>query len=227
MGRRLCGDDHQARDRAAALGRSELTVPRIALGCGNFGGIGSAPELFGQGLDEDQAFALMDAAWELGIDPLRHRRRLRRRPQRDASSAAGSRSRGRAAALTTKTYNPMDAGDDHGLSPRADRAPAHVEPPAARRRPRRALPRARVRPRMSRWARRSGRSSGARRGPDPAVGVSNYDAFQLAKTPRPGPATRSRTRTRCSCAATRPCSRSAPTRAGRATRRSARSPAAG
>jgi hypothetical protein len=44
------------------LGRSGLTVRRIALGCGNFGGIGSAPEFFGQGLSEDQAFALMDAA---------------------------------------------------------------------------------------------------------------------------------------------------------------------
>ena len=50
------------------LGRSALTVPRVALGCGNFGGVGSAPELFGQGLREDEAFALMDAAWELGID---------------------------------------------------------------------------------------------------------------------------------------------------------------
>ena len=41
-------------------------MPRIALGCGNFGGIGSAPEFFGGGLDEPQAFAVMDAAWELG-----------------------------------------------------------------------------------------------------------------------------------------------------------------
>ena len=51
-----------------SLGRSELTIPRVALGCGNFGGVGSAPELFGQGLSQDQAFALMDAAWEQGID---------------------------------------------------------------------------------------------------------------------------------------------------------------
>src|SRR6516225_1162223 len=50
------------------LGRADLTIPRVALGCGNFGGVGSAPELFGQGLSEDEAFALMDAAWELGID---------------------------------------------------------------------------------------------------------------------------------------------------------------
>ena len=39
----------------------------LTLGCGNFGGIGSAPAFFGQGEDEREAFALMDAAWELGI----------------------------------------------------------------------------------------------------------------------------------------------------------------
>ena len=49
------------------LGRSALMVPRIALGCGNFGGVGSAPEFFGQGLSEDEAFELMDAAWEFGL----------------------------------------------------------------------------------------------------------------------------------------------------------------
>src|SRR5260370_17332976 len=49
------------------LGRSAITIPRIALGCGNFGGIGSAPEFFGRGLTEDQALALMDAAWQAGI----------------------------------------------------------------------------------------------------------------------------------------------------------------
>ena len=43
-------------------------MPRIALGCGNFGGVGSSPEFFGRGLDETQAFAIMDAAWELGIN---------------------------------------------------------------------------------------------------------------------------------------------------------------
>jgi diketogulonate reductase-like aldo/keto reductase len=42
-------------------------LPRIALGCGNFGGVGSAPEFFGLGLTTDQAFAMMDAAWESGI----------------------------------------------------------------------------------------------------------------------------------------------------------------
>src|SRR5437588_554886 len=35
-----------------------FTVARIALGCGNFGGIGSAPAFFGQGLSDDQAYGL-------------------------------------------------------------------------------------------------------------------------------------------------------------------------
>lgn len=39
----------------------------ISLGCGNFGGIGSSPEFFGQGADEQSAFAIMDAAWAAGI----------------------------------------------------------------------------------------------------------------------------------------------------------------
>lgn len=39
----------------------------VALGCGNFGGVGSAPEFFGQGIPEDEAFAIMDRAWEAGI----------------------------------------------------------------------------------------------------------------------------------------------------------------
>ena len=49
------------------LGRTGVEVSRIALGCGNFGGIGSAPAFFGRGESEEEAFALMDAAWELGI----------------------------------------------------------------------------------------------------------------------------------------------------------------
>jgi aryl-alcohol dehydrogenase-like predicted oxidoreductase len=39
----------------------------ISLGCGNFGGIGSAPDLFGQGIPRDEAFAIMDRAWAEGI----------------------------------------------------------------------------------------------------------------------------------------------------------------
>jgi aryl-alcohol dehydrogenase-like predicted oxidoreductase len=44
-----------------------MTFTGIALGCGNFGGIGSAPEFFGQGIDEPTARAIMDAAWAGGI----------------------------------------------------------------------------------------------------------------------------------------------------------------
>ena len=97
-------------------GRPALTLPRIALGCGNFGGVGSAPEFFGQGLTEDEARALMDAAWESGITHFD-----------TADAYGGGRSeasigrwiatRGIRPRLTTKTYHPMRTGDDHGLAP--------------------------------------------------------------------------------------------------------------
>ena len=127
------------------LGRSALTVPRIALGCGNFGGIGSAPEFFGQGLSEDQAFALMDAAWEFGITPLRHRGRLRRRPQRAVDRPLDRLARGPPAA------DDQDVQPDGGRgrprpAARADRPPAEHEPGTARGRPGRAVPGARFRP---------------------------------------------------------------------------------
>src|SRR5262245_23966422 len=51
----------------ATLGATGLTVSRIALGCGGFGGIGSAPRFFGAGESEEEARAIMDAAWEMGI----------------------------------------------------------------------------------------------------------------------------------------------------------------
>ena len=50
------------------LARTGLEVSRIVLGCGNFGGIGSAPEFFGQGEGRAEAFALMDAAWAAGVN---------------------------------------------------------------------------------------------------------------------------------------------------------------
>jgi aryl-alcohol dehydrogenase-like predicted oxidoreductase len=50
------------------LGQTGLRVSAIGLGCGNFGGIGSMPELFGKGESETEAFAIMDAAWEMGIN---------------------------------------------------------------------------------------------------------------------------------------------------------------
>jgi aryl-alcohol dehydrogenase-like predicted oxidoreductase len=98
------------------LGVSDVLVPRVALGCGNFGGIGSVPALFGQGLRRDEAFALMDAAWERGLTHF------------DTADAYGGgrsetmigdwiRSRGVMPTLTTKTFNPMTEDGDHGLAP--------------------------------------------------------------------------------------------------------------
>src|ERR1700739_4501304 len=97
-------------------GNSGVRIPPVALGCGNFGGVGSAPEFFGRGLTEDQAFRLMDAAWETGLIPF------------DTADAYGGgrseqaigrwiASRGVRPRLTTKTFNPMRAGADHGLDP--------------------------------------------------------------------------------------------------------------
>ncbi|HVW89073.1 MAG TPA: aldo/keto reductase, partial [Gaiellaceae bacterium] len=40
----------------------------VSLGCGNFGGVGSSPEFFGKGVPHDEAFAIMDRAWEAGIE---------------------------------------------------------------------------------------------------------------------------------------------------------------
>jgi len=103
-------------DARRPLGRTARTISRVALGCGNFGGVGSAPEFFGQGLSDGQALELMDAAWELGITHF------------DTADAYGGgrseqaigrwmASRGIRPQLTTKTYNPMRAGGDHGLRP--------------------------------------------------------------------------------------------------------------
>lgn len=50
------------------LGRTGLKISAVGLGCGNFGGIGSTPALFGKGETEPEAFAVMDAAWEMGIN---------------------------------------------------------------------------------------------------------------------------------------------------------------
>ncbi|HWD75012.1 MAG TPA: aldo/keto reductase [Solirubrobacteraceae bacterium] len=91
-------------------------LPRVALGCGNFGGVGSAPEFFGQGLSSDEASAVMDAAWELGIT---HFDTADAYGGGRSERAIGSwmRSRGVRPMLTTKTFNPMAAGADHGLAP--------------------------------------------------------------------------------------------------------------
>jgi aryl-alcohol dehydrogenase-like predicted oxidoreductase len=42
-------------------------MTEVALGCGNFGGVGSAPAFFGQGIPHDEALAIMDRAWDAGI----------------------------------------------------------------------------------------------------------------------------------------------------------------
>lgn len=89
----------------------------MILGCGNFGGIGSAPAFFGQGETLEQALELMDAAWEAGLTWF------------DTADAYGG---GRSETyvgewirtrkpdglrITTKTFNPMAEGEDRGLAP--------------------------------------------------------------------------------------------------------------
>lgn len=101
------------------LGRSGISVTRVILGCGGFGGVGSLPSLFGQGVPKGEAFRIMDEAWELGI-----------RTFDTADAYGGGRSESwigdwirekgsevrDALVVETKTFNPMDEGADHGLS---------------------------------------------------------------------------------------------------------------
>jgi aryl-alcohol dehydrogenase-like predicted oxidoreductase len=98
------------------LGASGVEVTRVVLGCGNFGGVGSAPAFFGQGENEQEAFALMDAAWEMGV-----------RTFDTADAYGGGRSeawiglwlavRGHRPVLETKVFNSV-TGDpnDRGLA---------------------------------------------------------------------------------------------------------------
>ncbi len=88
----------------------------VVLGCGNFGGIGSSPAFFGQGETREESFAVMDAAWELG---------LRWFDTADAYGGGRSeqwigdwiRATGNRPRITSKTWNPMEEGADHGLGP--------------------------------------------------------------------------------------------------------------
>ena len=50
------------------LGTTGLLVSEFGMGCGNFGGVGSAPEFFGMGESEEEAFELLDRAVALGIN---------------------------------------------------------------------------------------------------------------------------------------------------------------
>jgi aryl-alcohol dehydrogenase-like predicted oxidoreductase len=105
---------------ARALGRSGVEVSRLVLGCGNFGGIGSAPAFFGAGETEGEAHALLDAAWAAGITTF------------DTADAYGGgrsetyigswlRTKGpdvrERLVLTTKTFHPTSEGADSGLRP--------------------------------------------------------------------------------------------------------------
>ncbi|MBA3432554.1 MAG: aldo/keto reductase [Actinobacteria bacterium] len=100
------------------LGQSGIAVSRVILGCGNFGGVGSSPAFFGQGIPKEEAFRIMDAAWQLGVTTF------------DTADAYGggrsetwigewlSRKGGSvrdALVLETKTFNPLGEGDDRGL----------------------------------------------------------------------------------------------------------------
>jgi aryl-alcohol dehydrogenase-like predicted oxidoreductase len=98
------------------LGATGVEVTRIILGCGNFGGVGSAPAFFGQGESEEEAFALMDAAWALGVGAFD-----------TADAYGGGRSetwigrwlaaRGRRPVLATKVFNSVTGDpEDRGLA---------------------------------------------------------------------------------------------------------------
>jgi len=95
----------------------ERAYPPLILGCGGFGGVGSAPQFFGQGETIEQAFELMDAAWEAGITWF---------DTADAYGGGRSESfigewigsrRPDGLRITTKTFNAMDGGEDRGLAP--------------------------------------------------------------------------------------------------------------
>lgn len=104
------------------LGRTGLKVSAVGLGCGNFGGVGSAPAFFGKGETEEEAFVLMDMAWDLGINFF------------DTADAYGGgrsetyignwlRSKGARVRdqliLSSKVFNPVgDGPNDRGLSRR-------------------------------------------------------------------------------------------------------------
>jgi aryl-alcohol dehydrogenase-like predicted oxidoreductase len=50
------------------LGHTGVAVSRVALGCGNFGGVGSPRHLIGRGLNREASMASMDEAVALGIN---------------------------------------------------------------------------------------------------------------------------------------------------------------
>jgi 1-deoxyxylulose-5-phosphate synthase len=94
-----------------------VSIERVILGCGNFGGVGSDLSLVGRGEDDARAFELMDAAWTRGV-----------RRFDTASSYGGGHSertigawvRARKPAgltLSSKVFHPVHVDDDRGLAP--------------------------------------------------------------------------------------------------------------
>src|SRR4051812_15371690 len=103
-----------------------MGVERVALGCGNFGGIGSDLSVIGQGESDAEAFELMDAAWARGV-----------RRFDTASSYGGGRSelaigawirarRPEGLAVVSKAFHPVRAGDPGGLAPERVRRVVHA-----------------------------------------------------------------------------------------------------
>jgi len=102
------------------LGITGLKISRLALGCGNFGGIGSAPAFYGMGETEAQAVELLDRAWDAGVNVI------------DTADAYGGgrseefigrwlKTKGAAVrdqlVLSSKVYNPVGPGpNQRGLS---------------------------------------------------------------------------------------------------------------
>ena len=104
------------------LGHSGLRISAIILGCGNFGGVGSAPAFFGKGESEEEALALMDVAWEMGINVFDTANAYGGGRSENAIGKwlkeKGSRVRDQLV-LSSKVFNPVgDAPNDWGLSRR-------------------------------------------------------------------------------------------------------------
>src|SRR3954452_24134451 len=106
------------------------TFEGIALGCGNFGGVGSSPEFFGHGIAEDEGYAIMDRAWAEGI-----------RWFDTGDAYGGGRSetwigrwrayrRAEELTVTTKVFHPDEDDPTRGLAP--DRIRRRVEQSLAR-----------------------------------------------------------------------------------------------
>ncbi|MHB1344084.1 MAG: aldo/keto reductase [Thermoleophilia bacterium] len=108
--------------RYVSLGRTGVMASVVILGCGNFGGIGSSPAFFGQGESEEEAGALMDAAFEAGINVFdtadaygggRSEEMIGRWLARKGSAARDR------LLLSSKVFNPVgDGPNDWGLSRR-------------------------------------------------------------------------------------------------------------